>query len=76
MRESFRTSSTIWNKDPRETRNLIAEPAHEARIRELRDHLDSYFARYELAEQSGRNIAAMPSYNGGSEPWHVGAPAG
>ena len=38
----------LWDlkNDPRETRNLAAEPAHAARVVELRERLDQWFGRY------------------------------
>ena len=39
--------------DPDERRNLAADPAHAARIRELRGELEAWFARYVIPEKDG-----------------------
>jgi len=41
--------------DPDERRNLAAEPAQAARIRELRGELEAWFARYVAPEKDGLN---------------------
>lgn len=54
--------------DPRERINRIDDPALAPRIAELSARLDAYFARYELPEHSGRDIASQPTCNAW-EPW-------
>jgi len=55
-------------EDPRETRNLIDDPARQQRIGELAQQMDRYFERHEEAANSGLLIVHDSAFNP-SEPW-------
>jgi choline-sulfatase len=54
--------------DPRETDNIVADPAYAKEVSRLREVLDRYFARFENPEKSGARIMEQPPANG-REPW-------
>jgi arylsulfatase A-like enzyme len=57
------------NADPRETENRIGQLAYTAQVASMRAALDEYFAKYELPERSGREIARQPRCNP-KENWY------
>ncbi len=59
--------------DPREQHNLLAEPRYAPVVAELAARLDAHFARYEVPDQSGADIAARRRCNP-NEPWLVTPP--
>lgn len=58
--------------DPRETINVIDDPAHQAVAQELADQLDRYFANYET-DKSGLRVLDLPRHNG-DEAWRYEGP--
>jgi len=50
-------------RDPRETTNLIKDPAYQDVVVELRGRITDYFERYEEPDASGLNVAALPRHN-------------
>lgn len=59
--------------DPRETTNLMADPAHRECVAELRTQLETFFTRYEEPARSGRTVSQQPPQNSG-EPWRLPPP--
>jgi hypothetical protein len=57
------------NADLRETENRIGQLAYTAQVASMRAALDEYFAKYELPERSGREIARQPRCNP-KENWY------
>ena len=57
-------------RDPRETKNILADPAHATTVTELRQRLDAFFAQYTQAGRDGRELAAKtPDYFNDSKLW-------
>ena len=55
--------------DPRERENRIDDSACQGEIAALSKRLEEHFARYEISECSGRDMATQFRCNEGSEPW-------
>ena len=55
--------------DPRERENRFENEAYQSEIEELTSRLDEHFARYEIADRSGKNIDSQPKCNDGAQPW-------
>lgn len=60
-------------KDPRETTDLIDDPAYADVQAELRKRLDEHFTKYEKPELAGSDIASQHICNAG-EPWRAEIP--
>ncbi len=56
--------------DPRETRNLFADPAHAATVRALSAELQRHFATHEDPAKSGARLLDLPPCNP-TEPWRA-----
>lgn len=56
-------------RDPRESTNVIDQPAYEDVVDRLRSTLSDLFDQYVDAESDGRDGDSLPSFNQGSEPW-------
>jgi len=56
--------------DPRETTNVITDPAHAAAVADLTQQLDAHFAAYEHPARRGVDIDSQP-HTGGAEPWRL-----
>lgn len=57
-----------FETDPRESTNLVNDPAYAGEVSRLSDALDAYFSRYEDPAKSGTRIMEQPPANG-REPW-------
>ena len=58
-------------RDPRETKSVLSDPKHAAIAAELRERLDSFFAKYTQPGRDGRELAAKtPDYFNDSKLWH------
>ncbi|MEZ4581880.1 MAG: hypothetical protein R3A10_09620 [Caldilineaceae bacterium] len=49
--------------DPGETVNLAADPAHAARLADLKAALDQFFATHDTPAKSGLNVKQIPRHN-------------
>lgn len=58
-------------QDPRETVNVIANPAHAALVADLTARVAAYFARHEDPAKSGLRVAERPRHNT-TEAWRTG----
>ncbi len=56
--------------DPRETRNVIDDPAHEHVVSGLKRQLQAAFEQYSEPGNEGVSVGNLPDYNQGSEPWN------
>lgn len=57
-------------RDPRETTNVIDRREYSDIESDLRKRLEDEFDEYSDPAVDGRNIDALPSYNGGNEAWN------
>lgn len=60
------------DRDPRETTNVIDRPEYADIEATLRETLEDEFDRYSSPDHDGKDVDALPSYNGGSEAWDQG----
>ncbi len=58
-------------QDPRETVNVVADPAHAALVADLTVRIAEYFARYEDPAKSGLRVVERPRHNT-TEAWRTG----
>ncbi len=70
--QSFGDEMYDLSAAPRETTNVIAE--HPEQARDLEARLNAFFARWELPEKSGLQLADQPACNG-TEPWTLERPS-
>jgi arylsulfatase A-like enzyme len=57
-------------QDPRETRNVLADPAYAEVIRKLDARLKDHFSTYENPELAGTNMATI-QYHNQRDPWEA-----
>ncbi|TVR52162.1 MAG: hypothetical protein EA425_05505 [Puniceicoccaceae bacterium] len=56
--------------DPRETRNVIGDPAHSACIEKLDAIMADFFARHEIPAKAGTNMETLLPHNS-RDPWEA-----